>query len=150
MITDVSFKQWAVVELMGHVKVAGLVTEAEIFGGKLMRVDVPCEDGAHITQYFGAASIYRLTPCTEEVARHIALSSMVEPPGIYDLRRLIAKQMVKEIAATNQKCGGCDGPMGPHGGCINDSCDGTTVHGAITIFEEEPEDLDDDTDEDQE
>lgn len=35
------FDSWAVVELMGHVRMAGRVTEEERFGAKVGRVDVP-------------------------------------------------------------------------------------------------------------
>ena len=31
---------WAIVELMGHVRVAGFVTEEERFGVKLGRIDI--------------------------------------------------------------------------------------------------------------
>ncbi len=34
-------EQWAIVELMGHVKIAGRISEEEKFGGKLGRIDVP-------------------------------------------------------------------------------------------------------------
>lgn len=36
-----AFEQWAIVELMGHVRVAGRVTEEEHFGSKLGRIDIP-------------------------------------------------------------------------------------------------------------
>lgn len=34
-----TFKQWAIPELMGHVRVAGIVTEEERFGSKLEQID---------------------------------------------------------------------------------------------------------------
>ena len=61
---------WAIVELMGHVRVAGFVTEEERFGVKLGRVDIHDGDQC-VTQYFGGASVYRITPVSEEIARHI-------------------------------------------------------------------------------
>lgn len=62
------FKQWGILELMGHVRVAGLITEEELFGSKIGRIDIP--DGEKfITQYFGGSSVYRITACTEEIAR---------------------------------------------------------------------------------
>lgn len=94
---------WAVVELMGHVRIAGRLTEEEKFGGKLGRLDIPtskpCErvhvpfqdpcpdckdtkqvDGGFVTQWFGASSVYRITAVTEDVARDIARrSSSVAP-----------------------------------------------------------------------
>lgn len=39
-----TFDSWAVVELMGHVRMAGRVTEEEHFGGKMGRIDIPKEE----------------------------------------------------------------------------------------------------------
>jgi hypothetical protein len=61
---------WAVVELMGHVKSAGMVSEETHFGTVMLRLDVPqFDDNPARTEFYGGSSIYRLTPCTEEVAR---------------------------------------------------------------------------------
>jgi DnaJ-class molecular chaperone len=92
---------------MGHVRLAGRISEEERFGTKMGRIDVPrrdkCPDctgpdqaigNMHLqcptckgsglldgftTQYFSGGSIYRLTPCTEEVARAVAARSEPEP-----------------------------------------------------------------------
>lgn len=81
------FKQWAIVELMGHVRIAGLVTEEERFGAKLGRVEIP--NGAEfVTQYFNGASLYRLTPTTEELARAVAASNQPEPVHRWELPQL--------------------------------------------------------------
>lgn len=77
------FEQWAIVELYGHVKLAGRVTEEDVFGRTLGRIDIPTGDGGFVTQYFGGGSIYRLTPCSEEAARQVA--SGVGTPKIYRL-----------------------------------------------------------------
>lgn len=69
---------WAIVELMGHVRLAGKVTEEERFGAKLGRIDIPKADGT-ITQYFGGGSVYRLTVVTEDVARQIASTCNAAP-----------------------------------------------------------------------
>lgn len=67
------FQQWAVLELMGHRRLAGLVTDEEVFGVSLMRLDIPGQDGEKpITQYYSPSSLYCLTPTTEEVARSVA------------------------------------------------------------------------------
>lgn len=91
---------WAVVELMGHVRLGGRVTEEEKFGGKLGRIDIPTADGGFVTQYFGASSVYRLTIVAEDVAREVAklsnpapvqpwqfpkqIAAPAGPPGLYD------------------------------------------------------------------
>lgn len=81
--------QWAVVELFGHTKIAGKVSEEQRFGTTLCRVDVPDVTGfqgetipGH-TKFYGGASIYSLTPCSEDVARLVAQHIKSEPVKIY-------------------------------------------------------------------
>lgn len=93
-----AFRSWAIVELMGHVRVAGLVSEEERFGSKLGRVDVPDDAGGFTTQYFGGGSVYRLTPCTEEIARAVAKQSQPEPVYAWDLRRQLGITAAKQPA----------------------------------------------------
>lgn len=80
------FREWAVIELMGHVRIAGLVTEEERFGAKLGRIDIPQGDG-FVTQYFNGSSIYRLTPVTEEIARAVAACNQPKPVHRWELRK---------------------------------------------------------------
>src|SRR5579884_3045855 len=49
---------WAVVELMGHVRLAGRVTEEAMLGTALGRIDIPTGEGPEdfVTQYFGGSS----------------------------------------------------------------------------------------------
>lgn len=61
---------WALVELMGHISIAGKVSEETHFDTMLMRIDVP--ETAHseaLTYYVGGAALFRLTPCPEATAR---------------------------------------------------------------------------------
>ncbi len=86
-----TFESWAILELMGHVKLAGKVSEQEIFGGKLGRIDVPGPDGKFVTQFFGGGSVYRLTPCTEEVARAVAVKNAPAPIHAWELPTITHK-----------------------------------------------------------
>jgi hypothetical protein len=79
------FESWAIVELMGHVRMAGRVTEEELFGSKIGRVDCPMPDGGYATVYFGGGSVYRLSPCSEAVARAVAQVSRPEPVHRWEL-----------------------------------------------------------------
>jgi hypothetical protein len=79
-----AFESWAVLEMMGHLRMAGRVSEEERFGSKVGRIDVPQGD-KFVTCYFTAASIYRLTPCTEDVARAAAKHSNPAPVHRYQL-----------------------------------------------------------------
>jgi len=72
------FTGWAIVELLGHKKLAGHVSSQAIGGGVLVRVDVPETPGdsapptAAYTKLVGVGSIYALTPCEEGLARRAA------------------------------------------------------------------------------
>lgn len=64
-----SFEQWAIVEVMGHARYAGLVTEQAIGGASFVRVDVPeVDDLPKFTKLFGSPAIFSITPVTREVA----------------------------------------------------------------------------------
>jgi hypothetical protein len=82
--TPNTFAQWAILELMGHVRLAGRVTEEAHFGTALGRIDIPVGDG-FTTQYFGGGSVYRLTPTTEEIARSVAARNQPEPVYRWEL-----------------------------------------------------------------
>lgn len=74
------FRQWALVEVMGHKRFAGLVTEQVIAGQGFVRVGVPATDGhAGFDKLFGAASIYAITPVEEHVARILAANLRTPP-----------------------------------------------------------------------
>ena len=61
---------WAVIELMGHVTLAGKVTKPGEYGG-LWQVDIPEGDSFH-TEFFGSQSVYRIRMVSEEIARAYA------------------------------------------------------------------------------
>jgi hypothetical protein len=75
---------WAIVEVMGHRRFAGHVTEQLFGSAALIRVDVPATEQparygrearttAEYSKLIGVASIYCITPCTEDVARRAAV-----------------------------------------------------------------------------
>ena len=79
-MSDEKFEQWAIIELLGHVKMAGMVTEEKRFGTEMGRVDIPGENDTFTTQYFSGSSVYRITPTTEEIARACALKWQTPAP----------------------------------------------------------------------
>jgi hypothetical protein len=83
-MSEKTFDQWCIVEIMGFSKIAGRVTEETIAGTAFIRVDVPeTDNNPAYTKYFGGSSIYAITPVSEEIAR-LALSQMrSEPIQIY-------------------------------------------------------------------
>lgn len=66
------FEHWAVVDLFGHQRLAGRVTEQVIAGTGFLRIDVPREDGSFVTKLQNPKSVYAMAPCSEEVAREAA------------------------------------------------------------------------------
>lgn len=87
--TQEKFAQWALVELFGHSRIAGLVTEQSIGGCSFLRVDVPA-DGVSpaFTKCYGNGAIYAMTFVTEEVARAAVKAYRVEPVSAYDIPEL--------------------------------------------------------------
>lgn len=83
-------EQWAVVELMGHVRLAGRLTEEERFGAKMGRLDIPRPDGSFVTRLFGGSSVYSLTYVDEAAARAVAAYTTVEPVHAWELKQLPA------------------------------------------------------------
>lgn len=79
---------WGVLELMGHVKLAGYITEEEKFATKLGRIDIPGPDNTIATQYFAGGAIYRLTPTTEEIARATATANQPRPVQLWEVPAL--------------------------------------------------------------
>lgn len=89
------FDGWALVEVMGHKRFAGRVTEHTVAGQGFIRVDVPeverdgerCEP---FTKLIGPGSIYSITPLSEDVARRMAASLRERPVHTWDLPQLPA------------------------------------------------------------
>ena len=97
------FDHWCVVELMGHQRIAGRVTEANLFGGALMRVDVPDVDGrTGYSKFFGANAIYAVTPVEEVVARAMAKSFDTRPVEEWRLRNLLPQPEYSAVDEDNR------------------------------------------------
>lgn len=74
------FEHWGIVELMGHQRASGRLTEEVIGGANLLRVDVPTDAHNFRTVYYGASAIYALHITDEEAARAMAARSGARPP----------------------------------------------------------------------
>lgn len=86
------FDEWALVELFGHQKIVGRVSEATLAGGAFLRVDVPAFDGsAAFTRMFGPGAIYSINPVTEEVARGLMGQYRNEPVSRFELPQIADK-----------------------------------------------------------
>lgn len=80
------FDQHCLVELFGHQRIAGRVTEQVIGGQSFVRVDVPqTQRQPAFTRFFGNGAIYSITPVSESVAQRLADQMWVEPVTVYVL-----------------------------------------------------------------
>lgn len=60
--------EYAIVELFGHTTLVGRIAEVERFGTKMLAIE-PIFAGEFLGPvYHGGAAIYRLTPCSAEIA----------------------------------------------------------------------------------
>lgn len=77
---------WAVVDLFGHTRIAGRVSEHVMGGCSFVRVDVPAIcDAAEFTELYGPSAIYAIRFVSEEIARGVAESLKRRPISVYDL-----------------------------------------------------------------
>ena len=86
------FDSWALVELFGHQRIVGKVTEATIAGGAFIRVDVPAWKGDKaFTRFYGPAAIYSLNPVSEEIAMGLLERYRHEPVSRYEIPQIADK-----------------------------------------------------------
>jgi hypothetical protein len=95
--TEDRFESWAILELMGHRRIAGLVSEQTIGGQAMLRIDIPATTNQEaFTQYYGAGSVYCMTPTTEEIARAVAERCFIRPVEQFELRSLTHEESTEE------------------------------------------------------
>lgn len=108
-----AFEGWAVLELMGHRKLGGLLSEAVVGGASFIRIDVPAEEGQPgATQFYSPASVYCITPCTEETARGLARGQRPAPVQRYEL---LPAKTAERVVDTEPVC--------EHGVPESETCD---------------------------
>lgn len=84
------FEIWAIVELFGHQKMTGKVTEQTIGGATMVRVDVPDTTAVPgFTRFLNVSAIYAINPVTEEVARGYAERIQAQPIQAWDAREVL-------------------------------------------------------------
>jgi len=75
--SEPEMKSWALVELFGHQRIVGFLTQQTFGSGVLFRVDVPdlLKDSKvqrkGFTRYFGLSAIYSITPIDEQTVREL-------------------------------------------------------------------------------
>lgn len=88
---------WAVVEVMGHRKYAGMLSEEELGGDTFIRIDVPASDDSEsFSKLFGKGAIYCITPTTEEATRALIKQIQPQPLHIY-APHIVSKSRMLEL-----------------------------------------------------
>lgn len=98
-----TFKDWGILELMGHRRLAGIITEAQLGGASFLRIDIPDGD-KFTTQFYSPQAVYCITPTTERVAREVAKVSASAPVSRWDV-----PQLYKGNKSDDEFCGVEDG-----------------------------------------
>jgi len=87
--TDAPFAGWTILELLGHRRLAGWLTEAQIAGASFLRLDIPSPDGpTTASQYYSPGSVYAITPTSEATARLVARTCQPAPVQRWELPAL--------------------------------------------------------------
>lgn len=123
------FEGWAIVDLFGHSRIAGLCSEQPLAGTNMLRVDVPAINGKPaFTRFFGGGAIYSITPTDEQTAK-IALGHIdVRPverwivpdqparlPSPPEMHEDLMSEDLDDICTCGHKRSSHDGPGGSCG-----------------------------------
>ena len=80
-----AYEGWAILELMGHRRLAGYVCEVAQYGAAMIQINVRDLADNCVTQFYGGSAIYCVTPTTEDIARRLAENSSPEPVSRFEL-----------------------------------------------------------------
>jgi hypothetical protein len=92
-----TFSDWAFVELMGHNKIAGHVTEYKFGNQSMIRIDVPVIDNLpKFSKIFNISSVYAITPLSENDAILLAQRIKAKPLDTWDMNSIF-QEKIKEL-----------------------------------------------------
>jgi len=85
-MSEEKFEAWSILELMGHRRLAGFVSEQTIGSSSFIRIDIPGHGESVVaTQLYNPSAIYCITPTTEAIARRIAENEVPRPVHPFEL-----------------------------------------------------------------
>jgi hypothetical protein len=94
---DSYFQDWAFVELMGHNKIAGHVTEYKFGNQSMIRIDVPqIDDMPKFSKIFNVSAVYAITPLSEQDATDYARKIKAKPLDVFDMNDIFQTK-IKEL-----------------------------------------------------
>lgn len=79
---DLPQPEWAIVEIMGHRRHAGLAQEVQRFGAAMLRLDIygTGDTQPRRTYFYGGSAIFSYVPCQEAGARRIVDHELESQP----------------------------------------------------------------------
>lgn len=90
-MAEEQFREWGILEVMGRLRMAGMISEQTIAGAGMVRIDVPeTKSAPAFTRFFTPGSLYSITPTTEEIARSLAERLREMPVTRFELPQLPA------------------------------------------------------------
>lgn len=91
------FEAWALVELMGHNKIVGRVSEHQFGNQSMLRVDVPEIDGLPaFSKLVAISAVYAINPMTETDAIDYAKQIKAKPFDVWSMEQLF-KDRIEEL-----------------------------------------------------
>lgn len=79
-------ERWAIIDLFGHTRLAGRVSEVQQFGTSMCRIEVPEVDGRPgFTRDVGGAAIFGMTDVSEGLAVAFTRAQRTAPVQAYEL-----------------------------------------------------------------
>lgn len=99
------FDSWCLLEIMGHQKFAGRVTEETIAGSAFLRIDIPerADGTPAFTKFFSPSSVYSFTPMAEDLVRGIAAELRNAPIAAYDLPAEMRAKLLERPAIADMR-----------------------------------------------
>ena len=93
------FESWALVELMGHNKIAGKVTEHKFGNQSMLRVDVPAiGELPAFTKIIAVNAVYAINPLTERDATDYATTLKAKPLDIWDMQSIFENRIQELVS----------------------------------------------------
>jgi len=100
-MTEEVAQEWAVIELMGHRRLAGRISPKTYAGREFVRLDIPGPDGKMQTQLYSPDAVYCITPTTEEIARCVAAQTREHerPVSRWEIQDLLPEKAERPVGA---------------------------------------------------
>lgn len=94
LFMEEKFESWALVELMGHNKIAGKVTEHKFGNQSMLRVDVPdVGELPAFTKIIAVNAVYAINPLSEQDAVDYAKILNAKPLDVWDMQSIFTNRI---------------------------------------------------------